>query len=176
MLFFGSGITIGLLVTPARKQFARIEIWVALLVAFLIFLPNLLWEIHNGYPTIALLRTVIGTKYATVSPLTYFGEQFLLVNPLAAPFWLAGLYFFFFDRAGRKYAVLGYAYLVVLVEMILLHGKIYYLAPAYIMLLAGGAVWWERAIFSRGAAWLKPAIVAPLIVSAIIAAPLAMPI
>jgi 4-amino-4-deoxy-L-arabinose transferase-like glycosyltransferase len=176
MLFFGSGIAVGLLVTPARKQFAGVEIWVALFIAFLIFLPNLLWEIHNGYPTIALLRTVIGTKYATVSPLAYIGEQFLLVNPLAAPFWLAGLYFFLFDRAGRKYAVLGYAYLIVLLEMILLHGKIYYLAPAYIMLLAGGAVWWERKIFSRVGAWLKPAIVTPLIFSGMIAAPLAMPI
>jgi hypothetical protein len=176
MLFFGSGIALGLLLTPARKQFARVEIWLALAIAFLIFLPNLLWEIHNGYPTIALLHTVIGTKYSTVSPLTYIAEQFLLVNPLTAPFWLAGLYFFLFDRDGRKYAVLGYAYLVVLLEMILLHGKIYYLAPAYIMLLAAGVVWWERKIFSLTAGWLKPAVLAPIIVSGMIAAPLAMPI
>ena len=176
MLFFGSGIAIGLLLTSARKQFERIEVWAALVIAFLIFLPNLLWEIRNGYPTIALLHTVIGTKYSTISPLTYIGEQFLLVNPLAAPFWLAGLYFFLFDREGRKYAVLGYAYLVVLLEMILLHGKIYYLAPAYIMLLAGGAVWWEQKIFSRAAAWLRPLVLAPIVLSGIIAAPLAMPI
>jgi 4-amino-4-deoxy-L-arabinose transferase-like glycosyltransferase len=176
MLFFGSGIAIGLLLTSARKQFARIEIWMALLIAFLIFLPNLLWEIRNGYPTIALLHTVIGTKYSTVSPLTYVGEQFLLVNPLAAPLWLAGLYFVLFDRAGRKYSALGYAYLVVLLEMILLHGKIYYLAPVYIMFLACGAVWWERKIFVRAGAWLKPAVLVPIVVSGIIAAPLAMPI
>jgi hypothetical protein len=176
MLFFGSGIAAGLLLTPARRQFARIEIWMALAIAFVVFLPNLVWEIHNGYPTIALLRTVIGTKYATVSPLAYILEQFLLVNPLAAPFWLSGLYFFLFHKAGRKYAVLGYAYLVVLIEMILLHGKIYYLAPAYIMLLAGGAVCWEREVFARMGAWWKPAVVAPLIVSGVVAAPLAMPI
>ncbi|HMH79537.1 MAG TPA: glycosyltransferase family 39 protein [Candidatus Acidoferrum sp.] len=176
MLFFGSGIAIGLLLTSARKQFARVEIWMALCLAFLIFLPNLLWEIRNGYPTIALLHAVIGTKYSTVSPLTYVGEQFLLVNPLAAPLWLAGLYFVLFDREGRKYSVLGYAYLVVLLEMILLHGKIYYLAPVYIMFLACGAVWWERKIFVRAGAWLKPAVLAPIIVSGIIAAPLAMPI
>jgi hypothetical protein len=148
----------------------------ALFIAFLIFLPNLLWEIRNGYPTIALLRTVIGSKYSTVSPLTYVGEQFLLVNPFAAPFWLAGLHFFLFDRRGSKYAVLGYAYFVVLLEMILLHGKIYYLAPAYIMLLAAGTVWWERKVFSRAAGWLKPLVLASIIVSGIIAAPLAMPI
>jgi Dolichyl-phosphate-mannose-protein mannosyltransferase len=176
MLFFGSGIAAGLLLTSARKQFARFEVWAAFAIAFLIFLPNLLWEIHNGYPTIALLRTVIGAKYATVSPLAYIGEQFLLVNPLAAPFWLAGLYFFLADKEGRKYAVLGVAYWVVLLEMILLHGKIYYLAPAYIMLLAVGTVWWERKAFSRVGAWLKPAVVAALIVSGVIAAPLAMPI
>jgi hypothetical protein len=176
MLFFASGIAIGLLLTSARKQFARTEIWIALFIAFLIFLPNLLWEIHNGYPTIALLRTVIGSKYSTISPLTYVGEQFLLVNPFAAPIWLAGLYFFLFDRHGHKYPVLGYAYLVVLLEMILLHGKIYYLAPAYIMLLAAGAVWWERKVFSHAAGWLKPLVLAPIIVSGITAAPLAMPI
>src|SRR5260370_29796731 len=110
MLFFGSGIAIALLLTSARKQFARAETWMALFIAFLIFLPNLFWEIRNGYPTIALLRTVIGSKYSTVSPLTYVGEQFLLVNPFAAPFWLAGLHFFLFDRHGSKYSVLGYAY------------------------------------------------------------------
>jgi Dolichyl-phosphate-mannose-protein mannosyltransferase len=181
MLFFGSGLVVGLLLTPARKQFARIEIWLAAAVAFLIFLPNLLWEIHHGYPTIALLHAVIGSKYTTVSPLSFIAEQFLLVNPLAAPVWLAGLWFFLFDRAGRKYAVLGIAYLAVLLEMIALHGKIYYLAPAYIMLLAAGAVWWEHTWERQSPdwharRWLKPAVLTPFVLTGIIAAPLAMPI
>ena len=176
MLFFGSGLAAGLLLTPARKQFARIEIWLGAATALIIFLPNLLWEIHNGYPTIALLHTVIGTKYTTVSPVSFIGEQFLLVNPLAAPIWLAGLWYFLADKQGRKYAVLGIAYLVVLLEMLMLHGKIYYLAPAYIMLLSAGAVAWEKHVFARGQFWLKPAAIAPLVLSGIIAAPLAMPI
>ena len=176
MLFYGSGIAAGLLLTSARKQLGRPEIWAGLLIAFVLFLPNLLYEVHNGYPTIALLNTVIGTKYTTVSPLAYIGEQFLLVNPLAAPVWLAGLYFLLFERVGRKYAVLGIAYLVVLAEMILMHGKIYYLAPAYIVLLAAGAVFCERLAFLRAPAWLKPVVIAPLLVSAAVAAPLAVPI
>jgi hypothetical protein len=176
MLFFGSGLALGLLLTPARAQFARVEIWLGAAIAFLIFLPNLLWEIRHAYPTIALLTTVIGSKYTTVSPLSFVAEQFLLVNPLAAPIWLGGLWFFLADKQGRRYAVLGIAYLVVLFEMLLLHGKIYYLAPAYIMLLAAGAVAWEQQIFSRAKAWLKPVVVAPLVVAGIVAAPLAMPI
>ncbi len=176
MLFFGSGIAAGLLFTSARRQLLGSEIWAALLIAFLIFLPNLFWEVHNGYPTIALLRTVIGSKYTTVPPLTFIGEQFLLPNPLAAPFWLAGLWFFLADGRGRKYAVLGIAYFVVLLEMLALHGKIYYLAPAYIMLLAAGAAWWEQHVFALTSVWLRGAVVAVLVLSAIIAAPLGMPI
>jgi 4-amino-4-deoxy-L-arabinose transferase-like glycosyltransferase len=218
MLFFGSGILVGLLLTPARqyvattevsslgqvgflviparRQLACVEIWLGAAIAFLVFLPNLLWEIHNGYPTIALLNHVIGGKYTTVSPLTFIGQQFLLVNPLAAPIWLAGLWFLLTDKTGLKrtvtisqhsvpyirlpqlgrYTVLGIAYLVVLLEMIVLHGKIYYLAPAYIMLLSAGAIWWERHVFSRAAAWIKPALLTLLIISAIVAAPLAMPV
>jgi len=176
MLFFGSGLAVGLLLTPARAQFARVEIWLGAAIALLIFVPNLLWEIRHGYPTIALLHTVIGSKYTTVSPLSFIAEQFLLVNPLTAPVWLAGLWFFLADKRGRKYAVPGIAYLVVLLEMLLLHGKIYYLAPAYIVLLAAGAVAWDEQIFSRAKSWLRPLVVAPLVVSGMVAAPLAMPI
>ena len=99
----------------------------------LLFLPNFLWEMHNGWPTITLLHSVIGTKYTTISPWAFVGEQTLLMLPLTAPLWLAGLWFLLGDREGRRYAALGIAYLVVLAEMLILHGKIYYLAPVYIM-------------------------------------------
>ena len=176
MLFFGSGLAVGLLLTPARRQFAGVWTWLGAAIAMLFFLPNFLWEMHNGWPTIALLHTVIGTKYATVPAWEYIAQQMLLTHPLAAPIWIAGLWFFLFDRAGKKFAVLGWAYLTVLAEMILLHGKIYYLAPAYIMLLAAGAVWIELRLLPRTGNWLKPAILSPLILGGLIAAPLAMPI
>ena len=176
MLFFGSGLCLGLLLTPARKQFLRSWPWLGAAVAFTIFLPNLLWEVRNGWPTIALLHHVIGGKYSHVSAWDYLWQQTLLTLPLAAPIWIAGLWFLLRDAEGKKYAVLAWAYLTVLVEMIVLNGKIYYLAPAYIMLLAAGAVWIELRALPRAGVWLKPAIVVPLLIAGVIAAPLAMPI
>jgi hypothetical protein len=176
MLFFGSGLAVGLLLTPARRHYARIWIWLAAAIAFLLFLPNLLWEIRNHWPTIALLNAVVGGKYSTVTPWDYVWQQTLLTHPLAAPVWLAGLYFLLRDRIGKKYAVLAWAYFTVLAEMLILHGKIYYLAPAYIMLLAAGAVWIEQRLLPRTGAWLRPVLIAPLTIGAAIAAPLAMPI
>ena len=176
MLFFGSGIVLGLLLTPARKQFTRIWPWLAAAIAFLFFLPNLLWEMRNGWPTIALLHSVIGTKYTHISAWDFIWQQTLLTHPLAAPIWIVGLWYLLRDTQGRKYAVLGWAYLTVLVEMIALNGKIYYLAPAYVMLLAAGAVWVELRAVPRAGAWLKPGIIVPLLIGGLIAAPLAMPI
>ncbi|PWT92363.1 MAG: hypothetical protein C5B56_02380 [Proteobacteria bacterium] len=176
MLFFGSGLAVGLLLSPMRRQFARPWIWLGALVALLMFLPNLLWEIENGWPTLALYHAVAGTKYTVISPWAYLVQQTLLTNPLAVPIWLAGLWFLLGDPAGKKYSFLGWAYLVMLIEMLLVHGKIYYLAPAYIMLLAAGAVWIELRAVPRTGAWLRPAMVAPLLVAGVVAAPLAMPI
>jgi Dolichyl-phosphate-mannose-protein mannosyltransferase len=176
MLFFGSGLAVGLLLTPARREFARVWIWFGAAIAFVIFLPNLLWEIHNGWPTIALLHAVVGTKYSTVSPIQYILQQALLTDPLSAPIWLAGLWFLLRDQAGKKYAVLAWAYLTVLAEMIYLHGKIYYLAPAYIMLFAAGAVWIEMRLLPRTGRWVALAIATPLTIAAAIALPLAMPV
>ena len=176
MLFFGSGIAVGLLLTPARRHYAQIWIWLAATIAFLLFLPNLIWEIRNHWPTLALLHAVVGGKYSTVSPWDYIWQQTLLTHPLAAPVWIAGLYFLLRDRIGKKYAALAWAYFTVLAEMLILHGKIYYLAPAYIMLLAAGAVWIELRLLPRTGPWLRPVLIAPLAVGAVIALPLAMPI
>ncbi|MGB7023169.1 MAG: glycosyltransferase family 39 protein [Candidatus Acidiferrales bacterium] len=213
MLFFGSGIFIGLWLTSARREYAKKWIWLGGAVAFLIFLPNLIWEFRNGFPTIALLHAVIGTKYTTLTPWQFIWQQTLLTLPLSTPIWLAGLWFLFWNPApdaasaashsieyktaygvagtrilalGQRsaqgiHAPLAWAYVVVLVEMIALHGKIYYLAPAYPMLLAAGAVWIESQLPTRAENRLQPRlyksmIVAPLVVGGLIAAPLAMPI
>ncbi len=176
MLFFGSGIALGLLLTSARRQYASRWIWAGAAISFLLFQPNLRWEIQNNWPTVTLLRSVIGTKYILVSPWEYIWQQTLLTHPLAAPIWLVGLWYFFRDPEGKKYAVLGWAYLVVLTEMIVLHGKIYYLAPAYIMLFAAGATWIELRLIPRAGGWLRYTIVAPMLAGALIAAPLAMPV
>jgi Dolichyl-phosphate-mannose-protein mannosyltransferase len=176
MLFYGSGIFAGLWLTSAREAFTKKWIWLAAALAGLLFLPNLLWEMRHGWPTIALLQTVIGTKYRAVTPWEYFWQQSLLTHPLAAPLWLAGLWYLLGDSVGKKYAALGWAYCAVLAEMIALHGKIYYLAPAYPVLLAAGAVWLELRALPRTGNWLKPTVVASLLVGGVIAAPLAMPI
>ena len=157
-----SMVSRGLLLSSARRELLNQWFWLGAGIAILLVLPNLLWEMYRGWPTMALLRTVIGTKYYSVGPWDYVWQQSLLTHPFCTPIWLAGLWFFFADPCGKMYRVLNWAYLVVLAEMLVLHGKTYYMAPAYVMLLAAGCVWIEKQAWLGMRRWRRPAIVMTL--------------
>ena len=176
MLFFGSGVVLGLALTEARAAFRSRWLWLGGFAAFLLFLPNLLWQAGHGWPTLEFLRYRQSAENIPISAFTFIAEQGLLSGPFAAPVAVAGLAFLLFARAAKPFRFLGLAYLTVLTELIVLGGKIYYLAPYDVILFAAGAVWIERAIARSGREWWKPAILAPIAVSAIVAAPLAMPV
>jgi hypothetical protein len=179
MLIFGLAVFVGLLLTPqARRFLAGKWLWIAGAIAFVIFLPNIIWEQQHGWATLELLKNVkTSGKNVALSPLEFIGQQFLFLLPLTAPVWLAGLWFFFFDVEGRRYRLLGITYVAVLALMILMKGKNYYLAPAYPMLFAGGAVLWERLLAGkRYTGWLKVAYPVILVVAGAVLAPMSLPI
>src|SRR6202049_1396925 len=161
---FGFGIVIGLLLTAQRRIFISPWIWVGGLAAFLIFLPNLIWNMHYHWPFLELMRNIRAEGRDVVLPAgQYFLQQTLLVNPLTAPIWIAGLIAFFVWPPLKPYRVLGWSYLVCCGVFFALHGKSYYLAPIYPMLLAAGAIVIESALRRPRVAWLKPAIVVVLL-------------
>jgi hypothetical protein len=197
-LLFGFGFFLALLVTRQRRLLQTPWIWAGALIAFALFLPNLLWEIENQWPTPEILRNVDRYKNAHVSWLGFIGQQALLIHPLATPICLAGLWYFLRSREGKEFRFLGWTYLFILFQLLIFRGRIYYLAPAYPMLFAAGAVaieswiearvrapleasWNKRSdvgVENRGANWnwIKTAILTPLAVGGLVAAPLAIPI
>src|SRR6266478_4855906 len=95
--------------------------------------------------------------------------------------WLAGLFALLFSMRLKPYRALGWCYLVCYTVFFVLHGKNYYLAPVYPMLLAAGAVVIESAIDRRANArpallWLKPAITLVLLASGVHLAPVVVPV
>ena len=147
MLFFGFSLIVGLLLTSTRKVFLDKYFWLGGVIALLIFLPNIIWQIQNNFATLELLQNVQKSgKNVVMSPLQFFVSQILGMFPTAFPVWLAGIWFFLADKNGRRFRFLGIAYLVLLALMIYLKAKDYYLAPVYPMLFAGGAVWLEQLI------------------------------
>jgi 4-amino-4-deoxy-L-arabinose transferase-like glycosyltransferase len=163
MLFFGFGFLLALLASRQRRLLRGPWIWLGGLIAFLIFLPNLVWESRHHWPTLEILQNVDRIKNAHVSWLDFIAEQALLVHPVAAPICLVGIWYFLRSREGEAYRFLGWTYLFVLAEFLVLRGRIYYLAPAYPMLFAAGAVKIEAWIERLQKDWLRTAVLAPLI-------------
>jgi len=177
MAIFGFALAVGLLLTPERKLLANKWLWIAAGIAFLVFLPNLIWNIHHHWPFFELMGNIKASgRDIETGPLQYVGRQILMMQPLVFPIWLAGLLFLFFSRKGKPYRLLAWAYLTTLTLFILLKGKDYYVAPAYPMLLAAGAIAIEDAIRRSKQEWLKPAAVIVLIAGTVVLLPIAVPV
>jgi 4-amino-4-deoxy-L-arabinose transferase-like glycosyltransferase len=177
MLFLGFGLVMGLLLTKQRRQFASPWLWLWLggLISLLICLPNLMWEIHRGFPTIELLRNVQRSGRNTeVGPLMFLVLQAVILNPLTAPVWVAGLVELLRDREGKGWRALGITWIVIMVYMLTMHGRMYYPAPAYPMLFAAGGLAFERCLGQiPRARLLRPAYIALLLVAGALFAPFA---
>jgi 4-amino-4-deoxy-L-arabinose transferase-like glycosyltransferase len=176
LLFFGFGVFVGLLLTPERKHFRGPWIWLGGLIAVLLFLPHVLWQVKNGWPTAEFIRNATAFKNVALSPLEFFGEQVMQMHPLTLPIWLIGLGWLLLSREGRPYRVLGWVYVAAFLVLISQSSKAYYLAPAYPPLFAAGATaieFWTLKAGRRPVAWLIPVL---LLTGGAITAPLTLPI
>lgn len=174
MIFFGFGLVAGLGLTRERKQLLSPWMWLGGAIALIIFLPHLVWQAKYDWPMLELLQNVTVSKNVVLSPVDFFLQQILLLHPLTFPVWMAGLYFYFFSRDGKRFRPLGWCYVVMLATFIILKGKNYYLAPAYPMLLAAGSVLAARWADRR--AWLKPVATALFVIGGAVLAPFTLPV
>ncbi len=177
-VFFLGALMVGLLATSQRRLIATRWFWMAAGIAFLIALPNAIWQYAHHFPTLQDLRNVRAMhKNVELPPLPFLRQQIVMLLPASALVWIAGLGFLLFHRDGKRYRVLGVTYLALLAVMMALKGKDYYLAPIYPMLYAAGGVLWERWAESRSwLRWLRVALPAVVTAMGIVAAPLVIPI
>ena len=175
MLFFGFAVVVGLLLTNHRARLATRWAWLGGAIALAFLVPYAIWNLANGWPTVEFWSHY-GGKLVGISPLSFLAQQILTMNPVTLPLWLTGLYFFFFTRTGAEFRYLGWTWVVLYVLFTISGAKFYFLAPAFAMLLAGGAVTLDRAVKRRGWSWLRPAYVTLLVCGGLAVAPAALPL
>jgi hypothetical protein len=179
-LVFGLAVAAAVLATPLRRELKRPWIWLGAVTAFVVFAPNLAWQVHNGFPTLEDLRNVRESgKNVILAPIPFLAQQVMMIHPVLAPVWVAGLWHLLVGR-GRRFRPLGIIYLVLLGLFMALHGKDYYLAPAYPVLFAAGSAalegWLARTSCLAGRLWPQAAAFALIVSGGVVTAPLALPI
>jgi hypothetical protein len=165
VIFFLVALVIGLLVTPQRA--ILLNRWCALGtgVAVLIALPNFLWQAHYGFPMWELLRNGQNGKNIIAGPLLYMVQQILITNLFLFPVWVIGV-IWLLVRPNLRF--LGLTYVILIAEMMVLHGKHYYPANIYPIVIAAGAVpietWTSRLVALRVAIVAYALLLGPLFV------------
>jgi hypothetical protein len=174
-LFLGFGIVIGLLITRDWAHFRSRWIWLGGLTAAGMFLPYVIWQAGHHWPVLVFMENATKYKNLPLSPLSFLGEQALLMNPCVVPIGLAGLACLLISREGRPYRALGWAFLAVLAVMITQRAKPYYFTPIYPLVFAPGAMMLDR-LASRAGKWLRPASLAVVLFTGLALAPMAKPL
>ncbi|UCF66727.1 MAG: glycosyltransferase family 39 protein [Acidobacteriota bacterium] len=171
------GLAVGLVLTRARRHLAHRWLWIGLGLALLLLLPNIAWQIDNGWPSLEFYRNADLYKNVPTPPFEVLAQQVLFMNPAALPVWLAGLIFLLVSENGRHYRHLGWLFMTLLVLMLLAQkSRPDRISPAYTILFAGGGVLLEQ--FARHAywRWLYAALPAALLVGGAAFLPLGVPL
>ena len=155
MSFLLFGVLGGMLLTPSRRFLKSPWFWCGTALAALIVLPNLLWQIQHHFISYEFLKSIHVRDIRNGSTDYFLLNQFWKsANPVTVPLWCAGLWFLFVMPDGKRYRLLGWMYILPLLALLAARGRDYYLAAAYPMLLAAGAVWseqWRRSLGARAA-------------------------
>ncbi len=172
--FFVMGLLVGVVLTPLRSSLKSVWLYAGGGIAFLLFLPNIIWQIANDWPTLEFLKNLNERTMKGVSLLQFLGGQILYLHPLTAIVWIAGLVFFF-SGAGKQFRIFGWIYVTVFLFLVMSKSKIYYLAPAYPLLFSGGGVALEQFVERSGKQLLKPVLALLLAIGGLCFAPLSIP-
>jgi 4-amino-4-deoxy-L-arabinose transferase-like glycosyltransferase len=164
------GLATGLAAVPEARHHLRAPwLWAGGCLAFALWLPNLVWQALNDWPTLEFTRNNNERVRAEEGRLGFVLLQIALVGPLAVPLVAAGAVWLW-----RRWRALAVAWATIAAVLLTIGGKAYYLGPMYGLAVAAGAVatedWlaasprrWRRAIAALAAnALVALAAVAPV--------------
>jgi 4-amino-4-deoxy-L-arabinose transferase-like glycosyltransferase len=145
LVFLVAGIAVGVILTRTRRYLLSPWLWGGVALAALIVLPNLIWQFRHNWIWLDFIRAIHTRDVRSGRAAGYLIEQFIFTtNLVTIPLWVAGLYGYFFAALGRRYRLMGCLFVVPFALFLYTEGRPYYLAPAYPMLFAAGAVLAEQ--------------------------------
>ncbi|MFI5145068.1 MAG: ArnT family glycosyltransferase [Ignavibacteria bacterium] len=138
-------IPVCLLFSRQRKILFNRWFVFCVLISALIFLPDILWNVFNGYPTFEFYRNITLYKNVPAPPVQFMLNQVLAYSPFAFPFWLGGAIFLIFGKDMKKFRFAGYLFFIVFIFFMLTRtSRMDRLAFAYPLVIPAGAILFEK--------------------------------
>lgn len=149
-LFFCFGLLSLLFFKKTRVALVRARYWQYLILAFLILLPNMIWQYVNNFPALQMFHRLYQTQLDYLTPLQVLHNVFWSLNPIVFMLMLPALVFMF---AGKKnkgvYNPVVYSILFSALLLAYSKGKAYYFFPIILTLLPFCGIFWEGIILPK---------------------------
>ncbi len=174
--FLAVGLAVSLLLVGPRAVLRDARFWVGVGIAVALWSPWLIWQTSHGWPQLDVSSSIARGGSGSSQPRWLIVPYlFLLVSPVLAPVWLAGLVALVRRESMRPFRAFAVCWAVLVAAFTITGGKPYYLAGLFPVLLAAGAIeadaWLGRGRGRGRAAVLGIAIVASGVVSVVLALP-----
>ncbi len=176
-LWLCAGFFVGLLLPENRKFLKTKEPYIAALIAFLIFLPFIIWNFFNDFAHIEFMSNAVKYKYNTLNQISFIKDTMLLMNPFSLLVWIPGIFYFFINKELKNSRLLVIIFLTT-AAILLINGKskAEYFAAAFFPVIASGAIFWETIAKRKIGIILAWCITGLILISGFLMAPFALPI
>jgi len=174
--FLAFGLLAGVVIAGPRRLLRNPYVWAGAAIALVLWSPWILWQAAHDWPQLDVSRSIAsGGSTSSEAWWAIVPFQFLLVSPVLAPVWIAGLVALFRDPRLRDVRFVAWAWVVLALVFMATAGKPYYLAGLLPALIGAGAVqadgWLARGRSRARRATLIAAVALGGVVSAVISLP-----
>jgi len=140
-----------------RTIFTRKAFYLAILIALVVFLPNLIWQIKNHLPVLTHMQALNEYQLVHVNRIAFFTDQ-LFMSSLAIVMFVPGIIYMSFGKNMNQYRPIVIASFIVLLLLAILRGKSYYTIGLFPLWIAAGGVYWETRLKKNVTKILLPAL------------------
>jgi 4-amino-4-deoxy-L-arabinose transferase-like glycosyltransferase len=135
------GLAIGFVVNRQCGILRSPWLWAGVGVALVLWAPNLVWQVTNGWPTAEMDASLRAEHSGLGYSLTYPFITLLAQGLFVAPVWMSGAWALWRDRPMTAYRAFAVAFAVGFVGLwIMIPDRFYYLLGIYPALIAAGAL------------------------------------
>lgn len=158
ILFLVMGLVPAFVLVPERKIFTNRILYLGILLALFLVLPNIIWQYRNDFPVLRHMKELSETQLVHVDRWGFLRSQ-LMFFPGTYLLFIIGLYGLVKYPAFKNYRVFFWTFFFVLTIFLFFKAKDYYALGLYPIYFAFGSVYLSHLLDQK--AWakvLKPAI------------------
>lgn len=158
------GIIPAILFTNERKIFLNKNLYYGIAVAFIIVLPNIIWQFNNNFPVIHHMKELSETQLVNVNRWSFIRSQFLFF-PGTFIVVIFGLFALLKYQNFEKYRLFFWTFFITFGIFLLLKAKDYYIIGIYPIYFAFGSVYISTLLENKAGKIIKPILIILVVTS-----------